>query len=743
LDDTLKKIINFLIKFLGSDHVKATNQNIAKTSPFCLKSSTQEEALVTNIDNGGTYKVIKTEHGEEEYVYEKKNSPVINKVYMETLSTEKNETNEYFTGNQFRDIYHLPLPSIPCTPRCHWNDISDEISPSMWAATFRSPSSGTVFNKAQQENDLDPEEMLKQFVHCISDICVEDNDASALAAAAALRHAHNEGICLQQANFNGCETNSSINQSVLFSSHNMYTTYETHDYDQNKEDTLDSNFHHNERMHHIRSASLSPITSTNIFKVSSFSPTELTRSYPYTTRCSMTKDTASHNANSLLRNFIQENGLLLNDIPHCLHVCQSSINKTEANEFSSPSENYDAFHVYVSQSQKKNKSPSPMQCDSTLSKRHNEKTELKKSLSQYNNNNNIHQKSLNIKSSKIQNEKEMEYLPVHIHHKTKSDLPNLPLCRPQSYSDKQQNSTLTLPSTMEQKMEGCTRSGSVTPMAAIPKLPLVLSPPAPSQPAHRSYSSFNPKSSTYENSKTQNTSSPDTKYDIKITRQNFDSSFIGNKKTYHIALPTQQGLAKCENSMTSTLFYIDEQKNNPQCQKDACHVSNPKDSNDNINKNVISSIPTQQILRLPCQANGCSVFLEPASKNCFLFNEEQDVQLNPENQSNKTFDSLFHTFQVKSSATSNHVNQPVFTDLDDSKRNNLPQFKMYIDDRDRMIYVSWIPKRARAYTSTEKRKMELLLKRKLREDFRLTGLTKVLLFPPRGVHCKLIFDWYV
>lgn len=65
--------------------------------------------------------------------------------------------------------------------------------------------------------------------------------------------------------------------------------------------------------------------------------------------------------------------------------------------------------------------------------------------------------------------------------------------------------------------------------------------------------------------------------------------------------------------------------------------------------------------------------------------------------------------------------------------------KIYTDDRDRMVYVSWIPKKGRAYNAVDKRKMELDFKQKLR-DMGLVGLTKVLLFPPKGVHCKLIFD---
>jgi len=66
--------------------------------------------------------------------------------------------------------------------------------------------------------------------------------------------------------------------------------------------------------------------------------------------------------------------------------------------------------------------------------------------------------------------------------------------------------------------------------------------------------------------------------------------------------------------------------------------------------------------------------------------------------------------------------------------------KVYTDDSDRMVYVSWIPKKARAFTVADKRKMELDLKKKLREGLMLYGLAKVLLFPPQGVHCKLIFE---
>eukprot|EP01054_Gregarina_sp_Poly1_P011331 Gregarina_sp_Poly_1__11330@NODE_94_length_14661_cov_203_748664_g81_i0_p2_GENE_NODE_94_length_14661_cov_203_748664_g81_i0NODE_94_length_14661_cov_203_748664_g81_i0_p2_ORF_typecomplete_len590_score70_69kleA_kleC/PF17383_2/67kleA_kleC/PF17383_2/21_NODE_94_length_14661_cov_203_748664_g81_i01211513884 len=64
----------------------------------------------------------------------------------------------------------------------------------------------------------------------------------------------------------------------------------------------------------------------------------------------------------------------------------------------------------------------------------------------------------------------------------------------------------------------------------------------------------------------------------------------------------------------------------------------------------------------------------------------------------------------------------------------------YNDDHDRMVYISWIPKQSRAYTTVDRRRMELELKKKLREDLQLEGVTKVLLFPPKGAHCKLIFD---
>lgn len=71
-----------------------------------------------------------------------------------------------------------------------------------------------------------------------------------------------------------------------------------------------------------------------------------------------------------------------------------------------------------------------------------------------------------------------------------------------------------------------------------------------------------------------------------------------------------------------------------------------------------------------------------------------------------------------------------------ARRNN----SAYTDDHDRMVYISWIPKQSRAYTTMDRRRMELELKKKLREEMHLEGVTKVLLFPPKGAHCKLIFD---
>lgn len=64
----------------------------------------------------------------------------------------------------------------------------------------------------------------------------------------------------------------------------------------------------------------------------------------------------------------------------------------------------------------------------------------------------------------------------------------------------------------------------------------------------------------------------------------------------------------------------------------------------------------------------------------------------------------------------------------------------WADDFDRMIFVSWVPRRVRAVCLDDKRRMELGFKRLLRRELHIEGLAKVLLFPPNGTHCKLVFD---
>ncbi|EZG69115.1 putative eukaryotic translation initiation factor 5 [Gregarina niphandrodes] len=65
--------------------------------------------------------------------------------------------------------------------------------------------------------------------------------------------------------------------------------------------------------------------------------------------------------------------------------------------------------------------------------------------------------------------------------------------------------------------------------------------------------------------------------------------------------------------------------------------------------------------------------------------------------------------------------------------------QVWEDDHVRMVFVSWIPRQLRA-TQGEKRKAEVSLKRLLRTELGVSGMSKVLLFPPKGTHCKLLFD---
>lgn len=60
------------------------------------------------------------------------------------------------------------------------------------------------------------------------------------------------------------------------------------------------------------------------------------------------------------------------------------------------------------------------------------------------------------------------------------------------------------------------------------------------------------------------------------------------------------------------------------------------------------------------------------------------------------------------------------------------------DDLHRMVFVSWIPRHLRAQRN-EKRKAEVNLKKLIRSELQIEGLAKVLLFPPKGTHCKLVF----
>ncbi|XP_053992841.1 uncharacterized protein LOC128883959 isoform X2 [Hylaeus volcanicus] len=64
---------------------------------------------------------------------------------------------------------------------------------------------------------------------------------------------------------------------------------------------------------------------------------------------------------------------------------------------------------------------------------------------------------------------------------------------------------------------------------------------------------------------------------------------------------------------------------------------------------------------------------------------------------------------------------------------------MWEDERNRMVYVSWLPRAARAQYRTEKKQCEVNLKHFISNVLGFSGLLKVLLFPPSSAHCKLLF----
>lgn len=64
---------------------------------------------------------------------------------------------------------------------------------------------------------------------------------------------------------------------------------------------------------------------------------------------------------------------------------------------------------------------------------------------------------------------------------------------------------------------------------------------------------------------------------------------------------------------------------------------------------------------------------------------------------------------------------------------------MWEDERNRMLYVSWLPRSGRAIDRASKKRCELVLKEFIGGILGFTGLEKVLLFPPTSAHCKLLF----
>eukprot|EP01068_Selenidium_serpulae_P009240 Selendium_serpulae@DN5184_c0_g1_i2.p1 len=60
-------------------------------------------------------------------------------------------------------------------------------------------------------------------------------------------------------------------------------------------------------------------------------------------------------------------------------------------------------------------------------------------------------------------------------------------------------------------------------------------------------------------------------------------------------------------------------------------------------------------------------------------------------------------------------------------------------EKDRMIYVSWLPRVARAEDLQAKRRKELMAKDNIIK-LGFKGLKKVLLYPPSSAHCKLLFE---
>lgn len=89
-----------------------------------------------------------------------------------------------------------------------------------------------------------------------------------------------------------------------------------------------------------------------------------------------------------------------------------------------------------------------------------------------------------------------------------------------------------------------------------------------------------------------------------------------------------------------------------------------------------------------------------------------------------------------------NVNRPEYHSLHLSfnRAGNGPTYwGMWEDERSRMVYVSWLPRAARANDRAEKKQCEVHLKHFISDVLGFSGLLKVLLFPPASAHCKLLF----
>lgn len=673
---------------------------------------------------------------------------------------------------------HLNCLSSPQTTSnafSPWSATPEYQDSAVWTAPFQSPSSGTMFSKRQQGDGIEAHENLKQLLNCLSRMATRETEASVGAATAAvLCNVHEQSLLLQKSKSDEDEQENNNNNPHLIYPPDV--------------EQLDSNIFCHERQQNMkthllrdtlyplcfndksssvlthsfinpRSVSPSPMSPTNTVNWSSLSP--LPRNNYYMNGSATTPASFQDN-DALLRCFMSQAAASHHDTSGSpLTTCH--LGGFHQADFNLASSHDDSLLLPDVTSRVQSSSQDNVYYDfkETLTTR---KSQNDASVDFPSIRYQISSPCEKSQQRKKQNfydhsdEDSMQHLQSSdMSHKS---IPSYGTSEKCNTSDSTQQSEpyakyiLMLPKTFKESAERYVQSDTKTPVAGTQKPPLLLSPPAVNAGLRFPYKlktslmfCKNP-SARGNNGKERLAVTQDASQIAALPSDEFSGIYPANTKR-SIASPvhhkepeeeedndcapdaTHEQLAECV--MNVTYGSADKGRMvSPECDTQY-HDCTDKQDIFKFQHSDFSNIRGEEQNAIILKKR----FFD--TLKCTLSTYQESEQLTHYSGKLDDLDSLIQKFQheFRSSCTQSDDSLAI---TGENSLQQLPQIKVYIEDRDRMVYVSWIPKKARAYTSTEKRKMELILKRKLRENLGLRGLTKVLLFPPRGVHCKLIFD---